>query len=371
MKTAAGRTGGRRLEAILQTVLYRNTVQEYLIFAGVLLVSLLAVRVATKILARNLKERAAKSKKPVDLFLSKGAGTYLSPILSFVAIVLCLKLITLSDGLQNVVNVCVKLFFAFVGGLLLPRAVSAVLSQYWRKRRQGETGKMTLHWMNILARVTIWGLLAILLLQNIGVKIDALIAGLGVGGLAIAFAAQVVLEDVFCYFTIFLDRPFEIGDFIVSGEQMGTVEHIGVKTTRLRTLEGEQLILSNKDLTGSRIRNYKTMEQRRVLFTLGVTYQTSAETLAEIPAILRQIVDGVEGASFTRAHFFSFGDSSLNFEVVYYVLSSDYDRYMDVRHRINLQIKAVFDQRGIDFAYPTQTLFVCGVGTPDEAKTAP
>ncbi len=144
---------------------------------------------------------------------------------------------------------------------------------------------------------------------------------------------------MFCFFTIFFDKPFEIGDFIIAGEQMGTVEHIGVKTTRLRALSGEQLVFSNSDLTGSRIRNYKSMQQRRVVFTLGLTYDTPVETLRRIPGVVKEIVEGEQDTQFGRAHFASYGAYSLNYEIVYFVLSSDYDKYMDVNEQINLKIK--------------------------------
>jgi small-conductance mechanosensitive channel len=136
------------------------------------------------------------------------------------------------------------------------------------------------------------------------------------------------------------------------------VEHIGVKTTRLRSLSGEQLIFSNSDLTNSRLRNYKRMERRRVLFQIGVTYETDTAALKAIPGIIKNIISGFEDALFDRAHFASYGDFSLNFEIVYYVLRSDYNCYMDIQQEINFQIKEQFEQRGIEFAYPTQTLFL-------------
>jgi small-conductance mechanosensitive channel len=157
-------------------------------------------------------------------------------------------------------------------------------------------------------KTVVWGLaLNSIVYDNIGVKITSLVTGLGIGGVAIAFAAQSALADVFCFFTIFFDKPFEIGDFIIAGDNMGTVEHIGVKTTRLRALGGEQLIASNADLTGSRIRNYKTLQQRRVSFTLGVPYDTPSESLKQIPALIREVVESTEDTSFSRAHFASFG----------------------------------------------------------------
>ena len=195
-------------------------------------------------------------------------------------------------------------------------------------------------------------------LDNMGFEISAVIAGLGIGGIAVALAAQTILKDLFSYFSILFDRPFEIGDFIIIGEYLGTIEHIGIKTTRIRSLGGEQVILSNTDLTSSRVRNYKRMDKRRVLFKLGVTYQTSLEQLKAIPGIIKNAIENVEDTIFDRAHFFSYGDFSLVFEVVYYVKSRDYNKYMDIQQEINFAINEEFKNRDIEFAYPTQTLYL-------------
>ena len=181
---------------------------------------------------------------------------------------------------------------------------------------------------------------------------------LGVGGIAIGLAAQAVLKDLFSYFSIIFDRPFEVGDFIIVGDLLGTVEYIGAKTTRLRSLGGEQLIFSNTDLTDSRIKNYKRMEQRRVLFQFGIVYQTPYEKLQQIPSIVKKIIEDVEDTIFDRTHFSSYGDSNLVFEVVYYVVGSDYNKYMDIQQSINLAIFKEFETRGVEFAYPTQTLYI-------------
>jgi small-conductance mechanosensitive channel len=204
----------------------------------------------------------------------------------------------------------------------------------------------------------IWVLAVIILLDNLGYKVSTLIAGLGIGGIAVAIAAQALLKDFFSYFSIVFDRPFKIGDFIVIGDFMGTVEYIGIKTTRIRSLGGEQVIFSNTDLTDSRVRNYRLMEKRRVLFRIGVTYQTSLSQLKEIPEIIEDIIKDTKDAAFDRAHFFSYGDFSLIFEIVYFVLNSDYNKYMDIQQEINFAIKEEFERKGIEFAYPTQTLYV-------------
>ena len=196
------------------------------------------------------------------------------------------------------------------------------------------------------------------MLDNLGFNISTLIAGLGITGIAVALAAQALLGDLFSYFVIFFDKPFEIGDFVVFENNSGSIEKIGIKTTRVRSLSGEQLIVSNSKLTNSLVHNYKRMEKRRVVFNIGVTYQTTAEQLKAIPEIVKNIIAKNEYAQFDRGHFQSFGDSSLKFEFVYFILTADYTIYMDVQQNINLEIYEEFGKRGIEFAYPTQTVFL-------------
>jgi len=207
-------------------------------------------------------------------------------------------------------------------------------------------------------RVVFWTVAILVILDNFGVKISTLIAGLGIGGVAIALATQAILKDLFSYFIIFFDRPFEIGDFIIVGDFMGVVEHIGIKTTRLSSLGGEQIVFSNTDLTDSRVRNYKRMAKRRVVFKLGVIYQTTSQQLKEIPKIIESIIKSIDDAVFDRTHFLSYGDFSLDFEIVYYVIGNDYNKYMNIQQEINFRIKEEFEKREIEFAYPTQTLFL-------------
>jgi len=212
--------------------------------------------------------------------------------------------------------------------------------------------------LGFVAKLLIWTVVILLALENLGINVTTLIAGLGIGGIAIALAVQNVLSDLFASLSIIVDKPFVIGDFIIVGEQMGTVERIGLKTTRVRSLTGEQIIFSNSDLLASRVRNYKRMFERRIAFSIGVTYQTTAEQVRAIPGIIQSIVETQSDVRFDRCHFKSFGDFALLFETVYYVLNPDYNAYMDAQQAINVAIMDAFAERGIEFAYPTQTLFV-------------
>lgn len=210
----------------------------------------------------------------------------------------------------------------------------------------------------VLARGLVWLLVALLILANAGIEIAPLLAGLGVGGLALALAVQTILEDLLASFSIILDKPFVVGDFLIVDDLMGGVEHIGLKTTRIRSLSGEQLVFSNKELLNSRIRNFGRMKERRVVFAIGVTYQTPREKLGKIPGMIREAIESQPGTRFDRAHFHQFGDFSLDFETVYYVAVPDYNTYMDIQQGINLHIHESFEREDIEFAYPTQTLFL-------------
>jgi small-conductance mechanosensitive channel len=244
----------------------------------------------------------------------------------------------------------------------------------WIERRSSELSESdpgtvtTLQGVSYVVRVVIWSAALLLALDNLGVDVTALVAGLGVGGIAVALAVQNILGDLFASLSISIDKPFVIGDFVIVGDFMGTIEKIGLKTTRVRSLSGEQLIFSNSDLLSSRIRNYKRMQERRVPFTVGVTYQTPVEELEAIPGLVREIIESVDDTRFDRAHFKGFGDSAYLFEFVYYVLSADYNQFMDVQQAINLGICRAFEQRDIEFAYPTRTLHMAGPITTTSAE---
>ncbi|MGB9109872.1 MAG: mechanosensitive ion channel family protein, partial [Telluria sp.] len=222
-------------------------------------------------------------------------------------------------------------------------------------------------------RLTLWVIVALMVLDNFGVNITALVASLGVGGIAVALAVQNILGDLFASLSITLDKPFEIGDFIIVGDVLGSVEHIGLKTTRVRGLGGEQVVFSNGDLLKSRIHNHKRMETRRVAFVLRIAYGTTEELLCRVPRIIREIVAAKPNIDFERAHFFGWGEWSLNFEVVYHFRSPDYILHMDAQQDIFLEIYRRFEQEGIAFAHPLSivrladppgALFQDGTGRP-------
>ena len=232
------------------------------------------------------------------------------------------------------------------------RGISLWLNDYLKRHKDADaTGATTMWIMGFVAKLMLWVILMLMLLDNLGFNITTLVASLGIGGVAVALAVQNILGDIFASLSIALDKPFAIGDFIVVDNHIGTIEYIGLKTTRVRSLSGEQIIFSNADLLKSRIRNYKRMYERRVEFSFGIVYQTSHEQLARIPLIVRQIIESLEKTRFDRAHFKAYGNSALNFEVVYYVQDTDYNLYMDIQQSINLAIFERFMQEGIALAH--------------------
>ncbi len=212
--------------------------------------------------------------------------------------------------------------------------------------------------LRLIGRLILFAVLLLLTLDNLGVNISALLAGLGIGGVAVALAVQNVLGDLFASLSIAIDRPFEVGDAITVNQQSGTVERIGLRTTRLRSINGEELVFPNNMLLNSQLQNMRRMKERRATFNLGVTYDTTADQIDRIPEILEKIISAQPGLRFERADFRSFGDSALIFEVIYWTESRDLSTHRELQHEINSQILRRFKQEGISFAHPTQTLYV-------------
>lgn len=266
----------------------------------------------------------------------------------------------LPPGMEKVVDRTVIGLMLLQCGFWVTRGFDFWLSHRFAQGDINETGarEMTRSLLSFIGRVALWSLVLLLILDNLGLNVTALIASLGIGGIAVALAVQNILGDLFASLSIAIDKPFVIGDFITVDDLMGTVEHVGLKTSRIRGLGGEQIIFSNNDLLKSRIRNYKRMQERRVVFAIGVTYDTSEAELKAIPDMIRQAIEAQPAARFDRAHFKGFGAFSLDFESVYYVREPDYNVYMDAQQAINLQLVRNFAAHGIGFAFPTQTLHI-------------
>lgn len=357
--------GNFTLNGILSYTLYGNSLAAYSTFAAFVFGGMILVRLFLALILIRVKAWAEKTSATIDNFLISLVEKTLIPLAYFYIFYLSLGYLSLPDAIKRGADMLWVVVFTISLLRLLVSIIDYALERYWLKRQGNEANEKSLKGILAVIKVVVWGVGLTFLLDNLGFKVSAVIAGLGIGGIAVALAAQAVLGDLFSYFAIFFDRPFEVGDFIIIGDFLGSVEHVGIKTTRLRSLGGEQIIFSNTDLTNSRVRNYKRMERRRVVFKFRVVYQTSLENLKKIPGIVAGIVKKNPDADLDRVHFFSFADFSLVFEVVYYVKSPDYNKYMDVQQEINFELKEELEKLGVEFAYPTQTLYL-----NDQAKSA-
>jgi small-conductance mechanosensitive channel len=290
-------------------------------------------------------------------FVKKITHQLLGPFIWLAAFYISFRSLELAGWLYDIINIIYIVAATWIVTRLAINAFRFIAESFAHKTKPGIDQKK-ISPILLFAKLIIWFLGVLYLLNYLGVDITAALAGLGIGGIAVALASQTILGDLFSYFVITFDKPFEIGDFLIFDDKLGVIEKIGIKSTKIRALSGEQIIVSNSNLVNSRLHNYKRMERRRVVFNFGVLYQTSAEKLKLIPAIVKAIIEENELTEFDRSHFKSYGNFSLDFENVYYIKSNDYNVYMDIQQEINLKIFEKFEQMSISFAYPTQTLFV-------------
>jgi small-conductance mechanosensitive channel len=346
------------MNEILAQEYYGNTVEHYGIALSIITGGILLVRIFRKRLLNQIKRLTQKTETKLDDYVIEGIESFGLPILIFVVIYSGLSYLSFSEKADKYIDNSMVVVITFYVIRMLSSFIRLALESFITKQEGGQEKLKQLNGIMLIINVIIWAVGLLFLFDNLGYNVTTIIAGLGIGGIAIALAAQNILGDLFNYFVIFFDRPFEVGDFITVDDKKGTVEHVGIKTTRLISVSGEQLAFSNSDLTKSRIHNFKRMERRRIVFSIGVVYNTSPAKLEQIPVIIKNIITSQEGVTFDRAHFATFGAYSLNFEVVYFIESADYTEYMNKQQEINLKIFKAFAEEGIEFAYPTQTVLV-------------
>ncbi len=344
----------------LDEIYYNNTVREYLVALAVIVGGVLLVFAFRKLLVKLLRKWTGKTLGKWDDFLVKSLTRFGIPIIQWSIVYSGIHLLTLSEKAQRVIEVGTSIVVTYYILRLISTLVQMLIKSGVERRGYGEEKLRQMGGLMMIVNGIIWIVGIVFLLGNWGVEITPIIAGLGIGGIAVALAAQNILGDVFNYFVIFFDRPFEAGDFIIVDDKLGTIEYVGIKTTHIRSLSGEQIVIGNANLTNSRIHNYKRMMQRRVVFGINVQYGTSRDLVEKISVLLRSIVERQERARFDRAHFASYNDWSLRYEVVYYVLSPDYNVYMDTQQAINLAIYEEFDKLNVRFAIPAQSVFIKG-----------
>ena len=351
------------MQAFLEVMdhqVFGNTVENYLISAAVFFGVLFGLPIGKAIILRHLKALSERTANTIDDQLHEALRRIVGPfVYFFTALYTCTMFLTLPEGVGRLLQVLFVIILAIKIAQVLQEIATYGINKWTEKTaKEDPANAAMLKNMTWLSRVVIWAATLLFIFDNLGVNITAFVASLGIGGVAVALAAQSVLADVFSSFAIFVDKPFQVGDFIIVGDLLGTVEKVGFKTTHIRSLGGEQLIFSNSDLTSSRIKNYKRMQERRVVFSVGVVYQTPIEKVKAISPMIQRVIEEHENARFDRAHFKSFGDFALIYEVVLYVLRPDYNTYMDVQQSINFRLIEEFQKAGIEFAYPTQQLYV-------------
>lgn len=337
---------------------FGNTMLSYLQAAGLAVGMVVLLFLVHRFVAWRTRSFASRSSNTMDDALVELIESITPLVYTTLAVYLGVRTLTLPSLLTDIVEgvVLAAVIYQIIALLqiLLDRVFRRVLVQ----RIGGGEEEAALGLLRRVSSWVLWVLGALVVVQNFGINVTSLVAGLGIGGIAVALAAQNVLADLFSSFSIIFDKPFKVGDFIVVGTDAGTVRHVGMKTTRMQSLDGEEIVLSNQELTNARVQNYGRMEERRVAFDIGVVYETSQSNLEKIPAIIEEVVGGVEGARFGRSHFKAFGDFALVFETVFFITSGNYDEYMDAQQNILLEVKRRFDEEGIAFAYPTQTVLL-------------
>jgi small-conductance mechanosensitive channel len=337
------------MSSFLDHTYFHNTVTDYLTALSIVVLGTLALRILKTIILKKIEVLSAASSSKVDDVVITSLDRFGVAALQFGVIYWGLTYLTLSAKAERVVHVATSVIVTYFILRLLSTIILMLLQNRIRKQDRGDNKIKQLGGLMLIINIFIWVIGVVFLLDNLNYNVTTIITGLGIGGIAIALAAQNILGDLFNYFVIFFDRPFEAGDFIVVDDKMGTVEYVGIKTTRIRSLGGEQIIIGNSNLTGSRIHNYKRLVNRRIVFTLNIDYRTPNEKLEIIPSLVRLAIESQKPVLFDRCHFASFGDWSLRFEAVYFVLDPDFNQYMNIQQAINLQIKEAFRQNGIYF----------------------
>ncbi len=337
----------------LQQEFFGNSVLDYIFFLLFLFFLFLIIKLLEKILLSKLKE--SKTGQGLKGVLIKFVLSIRSQFYLFVAFYLSLLTLNISEQIINFLTGI--LFFWIVFRVMI--GVQMLVDYLLNKKILSDAGpeaEVVGKNLATVVKVVLWIFAILLALSNFGVEVTSLIAGLGIGGIAIAFAFQNILEDLFSSFTIYFDKPFTVGEFIEIEGERGIVEKIGIKSTRIRSPRGEEVIISNKELTNEKIHNLKKLERRRVIFQFGVLYGTTNEKMEKIPKIMKEIIDSQDLTEFDRTHFNNFGDSALEFEAAYFVNSADFADYRNAHQEVLLGVKIEFEKEGIEMAFPTRTV---------------
>lgn len=346
------------IQFYLEKTFFENTVQNYLIALGIFVMALIVFKIFKQIIQNRVEKWTKKTKTDIDDEMVKIIEEIPGLFYVIISLYIAFKYLAVSDAIQKGLNAVLVILIIYWATMAASNLIEYLLFKFSKKEGKKREKNTTYFALTLLVKIILWSTGLLMILSNLGLNISAFVASLGIGGIAVALAAQNILGDIFSSFSIYFDKPFEVGDYVVIGDQSGTVKKIGLKTTRIEALQGEEIVVSNNELTSTRIQNFKKMKKRRIAFGFGVTYDTPTKKLKNIPIMLKAIFKKTKLVDLDRAHFKEFGDFSLNFEVVYFIKSGTYGDYMDAQQKINLAIMEGFEKEKIEMAFPTQTIYV-------------
>ncbi|PCG18779.1 mechanosensitive ion channel family protein [Brachyspira sp. G79] len=341
------------MEYLKETIIWNNSLLKYLISIIVFAVSLIAMNIVLILFLKVLLKLNTKLQNEFIVNLVKSIKKRLRPLIFIIALSFGRVGLVLPKEVSGYWAKIVVVFFI----IFVVMFICDIISNFSNNYLSNKKGVVISDGIITILKALIWVIGFLTILSNLGVNVNTFIAGLGIGGVAVAFAAQSIIADLFNYFVIVFDKPFLKGDYIQIDADKGVVEYIGIKSTRIRRNSGEQLLISNTNLLASRIQNYRILEKRRQYMMLGVEYSTPLEKLKVIPDILKTIIE-TNNTEFVSARFIEFADSSLNFEVIYYVNTADYNEFVRVVEDINYKIIDEFNKLGVGFAFPSRTLYI-------------
>ncbi len=333
----------------------------YIYFILIIIGSILASKLSKIIFLGHFKKVISKTKTKIDDLIIESFEAPIKHGILLLGVYIAFNYLSMNSIIIKIIRGIFTVLLTMLIASAVIKLINSAIELYWVPKAKSSKTRIDdniIPLVKTIASWIIWSIAFVFTLNNLGINVTSLIAGLGVGGLAIAFALQNVLQDVFSSISIYLDRPFQIGDFIVIGNDSGTVKKIGIKSTRLETLQGEELVISNKELTDARVANFKRMKKRRVKFKIGVEYNTPLSKLKKIPKIIEKIIKNTENVELNRVHFTEFGDFALIYEIVVFINSKDYMVYKDVQQKINFKILEEFEKEKISMAFPTQTIYL-------------
>jgi small-conductance mechanosensitive channel len=344
--------------SLWQQTVAGNTLQDYGFALLALVVLMIGFKIAQVVVIKRLAALAKRTKTDIDDVFIKAINTLRPPFYGFLAFYVAINFLTVEGLTKRVIDAIFIIWITYQVIVAIQTVVNHSIEKRAVHKANDPSSRAMVRFIGQLVRAALWVFGALVILSNLGVNVTSLIAGLGIGGIAIALALQNILGDLFSSFAIYFDKPFAVGDYITIGEHKGTVQKIGIKTTRIKALSGEEVVIANRELTTARVQNFKKLEERRVALNFGVVYDTSPSKLREIPSIVKVIIESQPQVRFGRAHFKEFGASALTFEVIYYVTTPDYNVYMDTQQNINFAVNERFTKEKISMAYPTQTLYL-------------